>query len=78
MYSAYVADPVKNTVRVLAQQYGMSLKRVDAILRLKGMERHWLQVSRCSMTIFFDELQSISLEDIHGYTFFSNSDLTLI
>jgi Eukaryotic mitochondrial regulator protein len=45
MYSAYMADPVKNNVRALAQSYGMSLKRVDAILRLKGLERDWLKVS---------------------------------
>ncbi|KAJ3510752.1 hypothetical protein NMY22_g15876 [Coprinellus aureogranulatus] len=43
MYREYVADPERNSVRVLSQRYNLSLKRVDAILRLKGMERVWKQ-----------------------------------
>ncbi|KAH6917095.1 eukaryotic mitochondrial regulator protein-domain-containing protein [Coprinopsis sp. MPI-PUGE-AT-0042] len=46
MYNAYMADPMKNNVRTLAQRYGMSLKRVDAILRLKGLERDWAKNKR--------------------------------
>ncbi|KAK7058561.1 hypothetical protein VNI00_002197 [Paramarasmius palmivorus] len=41
MYDEYMQDPLKNSVRVLSQRYHISLKRVDAILRLKGMEAAW-------------------------------------
>lgn len=47
----------------------MSIKRVDAVLRLKGLEKHWEKVS-CFHTHFIlvtchqrDEQTSISLED---------------
>ncbi|KDQ31266.1 hypothetical protein PLEOSDRAFT_1037639 [Pleurotus ostreatus PC15] len=43
MYDEYMADPIKNSVRELAQRYHLSIKRVDAILRLKGMEDRWLK-----------------------------------
>lgn len=40
-----MSDPKKYSVRALAASNGLSLKRVDAILRLKGLEEHWKQVS---------------------------------
>ncbi|KAG6846040.1 hypothetical protein H0H87_006404 [Tephrocybe sp. NHM501043] len=43
IYNSYMADPVTNDVRALSQKYHLSLKRVDAILRLKGMEADWLK-----------------------------------
>ncbi|KAF8079092.1 eukaryotic mitochondrial regulator protein-domain-containing protein [Lyophyllum atratum] len=43
IYRSYMLDPVKNSVRVLSQRYHLSLKRVDAILRLKGMEHDWVK-----------------------------------
>lgn len=45
IYKSYMADPIANDVRALSQKYHLSLKRVDAILRLKGMEADWVQVS---------------------------------
>jgi hypothetical protein len=39
-----MTDPNTNSVRVLAGHYHLSMKRVDAILRLKGLEEHWKQV----------------------------------
>jgi hypothetical protein len=48
MYREYVADPDYNSVRALSQRYNLSLKRVDAILRLKGMERAWKKVRQSS------------------------------
>ncbi|TDL28154.1 hypothetical protein BD410DRAFT_347906 [Rickenella mellea] len=33
-----------STLRWLSSAYGISLKRVDAILRLKGLEEHWKEV----------------------------------
>ncbi|KAK1221906.1 hypothetical protein PQX77_015286 [Marasmius sp. AFHP31] len=43
MYDDYMKDPIKNNIRALSQRYHVSLKRVDAILRLKGMEKAWVK-----------------------------------
>jgi hypothetical protein len=47
MYKEYMQNPQENNVRVLSQRYHLSLKRVDAILRLKGQEEEWLKVRFC-------------------------------
>lgn len=44
MWEQFVANPSENGVRQLAERYGLSIKRVDAILRLKGLEQHWIKV----------------------------------
>ncbi len=44
IYEEYMRDPEKNNVRELAQRHHLSLGRVDAILRLKGMEHAWVKV----------------------------------
>lgn len=44
MYVEFMKDPEANSVRVLSQKYHVSMKRVDAILRLKGMEAAWVKV----------------------------------
>ncbi|KAI0363051.1 hypothetical protein BV20DRAFT_1007847 [Pilatotrama ljubarskyi] len=41
IWNEYMLDPAKFNVRVLAQRHGLSIARVDAILRLKGLEEHW-------------------------------------
>ncbi|KAF8140675.1 eukaryotic mitochondrial regulator protein-domain-containing protein [Boletus edulis] len=41
LYRAYMIDPKLNSVRALAARHNISIKRVDAILRLKGMEESW-------------------------------------
>ncbi|KAG6911327.1 hypothetical protein DXG01_000998 [Tephrocybe rancida] len=43
IYDSFMEDPIENDVRALSQKYHLSLKRVDAILRLKGMEADWLK-----------------------------------
>ncbi|KAL5519171.1 hypothetical protein ACEPAH_854 [Sanghuangporus vaninii] len=43
IYERYMSNPKMYNVRVLAVAYGISMKRVDAILRLKGMEKDWLK-----------------------------------
>ena len=45
IYNAFMADPKTNSVRALSQKHGVSMKRIDAILRLKGMEEAWQKVS---------------------------------
>ncbi|KAI8372242.1 eukaryotic mitochondrial regulator protein-domain-containing protein [Choanephora cucurbitarum] len=39
IYDAFVTDPENWTVRKLATKYGISLKRVEAILKLKSLEK---------------------------------------
>lgn len=48
IYDQFMANPAENTVRALASLHGLSIARVDAILRLKGLEEHWKKVSTCS------------------------------
>ncbi|KDR85582.1 hypothetical protein GALMADRAFT_218678 [Galerina marginata CBS 339.88] len=45
IFGKFLADPLVNSPRKLAARYNISLKRMDAILRLKGMERHWLKAN---------------------------------
>lgn len=47
MYIQFTADPVENSVRKLSLRYCLGMKRVDAILRLKGMEHSWYKVGPC-------------------------------
>jgi hypothetical protein len=39
-----MANPKANSIRNLASRYHLSIKRVDAILRLKGLEESWTKV----------------------------------
>ncbi|RPD82243.1 hypothetical protein L226DRAFT_607404 [Lentinus tigrinus ALCF2SS1-7] len=41
IWNDYMADPAKSDARHLAQRHGLSIARVEAILRLKGLEEHW-------------------------------------
>ncbi|KAG1813195.1 eukaryotic mitochondrial regulator protein-domain-containing protein, partial [Suillus subaureus] len=41
IYFSYMADPEANSVRALAARHHLSIKRIDAILRLKGLEESW-------------------------------------
>ncbi|KAJ1952573.1 hypothetical protein GGI12_006210, partial [Dipsacomyces acuminosporus] len=43
IYGDYLADPLKNTPRVLGEKYSISIKRVEAILKLKAIERHMVE-----------------------------------
>lgn len=52
MYQQFMANPQKNSVRALAAENHLSMQRVDAILRLKGLEEHWKKVST-SFSIFY-------------------------
>lgn len=44
IYYSYMANPEANSVRALATRHHLSIKRVDAILRLKGLEESWKKV----------------------------------
>ncbi|KAI6136246.1 eukaryotic mitochondrial regulator protein-domain-containing protein, partial [Pisolithus sp. B1] len=41
LYQSYMRDPEMNSVRALSSRHNISIKRVDAILRLKGLEEAW-------------------------------------
>jgi len=43
IYTQFMADPINNSVRRLAERYHLSLKRVDAVLRLKGLEAQFIK-----------------------------------
>ena len=44
-----MGNPEINSVRSLAGRYHLSIKRVDAILRLKGLEESWIKVRHPSL-----------------------------
>ncbi|KAF9643950.1 hypothetical protein BDM02DRAFT_3122702 [Thelephora ganbajun] len=41
IFDQFILDPKVNNARALASRHGISIKRVDAILRLKGLEASW-------------------------------------
>ena len=47
IFDQFIFDPKVNNVRALAARHGISIKRVDAILRLKGLEASWKKVRIC-------------------------------
>ncbi|KDQ63174.1 hypothetical protein JAAARDRAFT_29182 [Jaapia argillacea MUCL 33604] len=55
----HMEDPEKHSVRALSQKFGLSLKRVDAILRLKGLEAHWQKQELPLQTGFLAGMQKI-------------------
>ena len=68
IYDQFMSNPAENNVRALAALHGLSIARVDAILRLKGLEEHWKKVSSQSLipraSALYDESKSISLYDL--------------
>ncbi|KAF8204408.1 eukaryotic mitochondrial regulator protein-domain-containing protein [Mycena galopus ATCC 62051] len=52
IYADYMADPMTNSIRALSQRYHLSLKRVEAILRLKGLEAAHVKVNKPLQTGF--------------------------
>jgi len=62
-----MSDPETNTVRTLSSRHNISIKRLDAILRLKGLEEAWKKASLnfryfiCIPTSDDEQYKSISL-----------------
>ncbi|KAJ6623165.1 eukaryotic mitochondrial regulator protein-domain-containing protein [Mycena sp. CBHHK59/15] len=52
MYSQYMKDPQKHSIRALSQEHHVSLKRVEAILRLKGLEAAYVKENKPLQTGF--------------------------
>ncbi|KAK7465324.1 hypothetical protein VKT23_005303 [Stygiomarasmius scandens] len=59
MYRLYMRDPTNNSVRALSERYHLSLKRVDAILRLKGMEHAWIKEGKTLQTGFVAGMERV-------------------
>lgn len=64
MYNQFMADPERNSVRWLSERYHISMARVDAILRLKGLEAHMVKVRviivLCPPSTFAASVQKMS------------------
>ncbi|PCH34068.1 hypothetical protein WOLCODRAFT_94781 [Wolfiporia cocos MD-104 SS10] len=54
-----MTDPIKFSVRTLSERYGLSMQRVDAILRLQGLEEHWRKEKKQLQTGFLDGMEEI-------------------
>lgn len=54
-----MTDPELNSIRRLATRHSISIKRVDAILRLKGMEESWKKVHLVSPGLCFTEIDML-------------------
>lgn len=59
IFDHFMVDPKANTVRALATRHGISIKRVDAILRLKGLEASWKEEGKELQTEFCSGMESI-------------------
>ncbi|KAI0828914.1 eukaryotic mitochondrial regulator protein-domain-containing protein [Trametes gibbosa] len=59
MWNDYMRDPATFNVRFLAQQHGLSIARVDAILRLKGLEESWRKENKQLQTGFLKGMEYI-------------------
>ena len=46
IYSQHTRDPNVNNARTLSSKHGISIKRIDAIIRLKQVENQWGKVSK--------------------------------
>jgi len=54
-------DPKLNSVRALAARHNTSIKRVDAVLRLKGMEEAWKKVLLFRLGLCFTVIDLLCL-----------------
>ncbi|KAG0707579.1 eukaryotic mitochondrial regulator protein-domain-containing protein [Suillus ampliporus] len=59
IYRSYMADPEVNSVRALAVKHHLSIKRVDAILRLKGLEESWMKNGKSIQTGFVQGMEQL-------------------
>ncbi|KDN42094.1 hypothetical protein RSAG8_06952, partial [Rhizoctonia solani AG-8 WAC10335] len=74
--AASKSDSHAQTLRTLSEQFGISIARVEAIIRLKEYERQYQKVCCVTSEPTHDEYNSISLEDLqYGYTFYNSPEL---
>ncbi|KAG8994285.1 hypothetical protein FRB94_008399 [Tulasnella sp. JGI-2019a] len=58
IFDAHAANPELNSVRALSERFGISLKRIEAIIRLKALEFKWKQDDRPLRTNFLAGMES--------------------
>ncbi|KAF8575206.1 hypothetical protein K439DRAFT_1420040 [Ramaria rubella] len=58
IYNSHVANPVANDLHTLSTRYGISIKRIDAIIRLKQLEVQWTE-SKPLQTGFLEGMERI-------------------
>ncbi|KAH9837357.1 eukaryotic mitochondrial regulator protein-domain-containing protein [Rhodofomes roseus] len=63
IYDEYMLNPEVYNVRALSERHGISIQRVDAILRLKGLEESWKKENKPLQTGF-----QVGMEEILGVT----------
>jgi len=61
MWQLFSRNNREYSVRRLAKRFNLSIKRVDAILRLKGMEKDWAKVGFSKYNPSFYDASTISL-----------------
>ncbi|KAJ7175834.1 eukaryotic mitochondrial regulator protein-domain-containing protein [Mycena filopes] len=59
IYTDYMTDPETNSIRALSQRYHISLKRIEAILRLKGLEASYVKDNKPLQTGFLWGMEMI-------------------
>ncbi|KAJ2742277.1 hypothetical protein GGI20_004596 [Coemansia sp. BCRC 34301] len=68
IYKDYLSDPVRNTPRILGSKYFISIKRVEAILKLKAIEHHMVHndqiVAQKSLTAGMESILGMSKDSI--------------
>ncbi|KAJ2897454.1 hypothetical protein GGI21_004942 [Coemansia aciculifera] len=68
IYKEYLSDPVKNTPRILAAKYFISIKRVEAIIKLKAIEHHMVFhgqiVAQKSLTTGMESILGMSKDSV--------------
>ncbi|KAL0951758.1 hypothetical protein HGRIS_008430 [Hohenbuehelia grisea] len=65
IYHDYMVNPKAETIRQLARTHNISLKRVDAILRLKGMEADWVKGKPLQTGFQFGMENILGVNQIH-------------
>ncbi|KAJ2328903.1 hypothetical protein GGI00_004072 [Coemansia sp. RSA 2681] len=68
IYKDYLSDPVKNTPRILGSKYFISIKRVEAILKLKAIEHHMVHsgqiVAQKNLTAGMESILGMSKDSV--------------
>lgn len=59
IYNLYMTNPEKYNVRAISERYFISIKRVDAILRLKGMEAAWIKEGKVVQNAFQEGMEGL-------------------
>ncbi|KAF9532089.1 eukaryotic mitochondrial regulator protein-domain-containing protein [Crepidotus variabilis] len=68
IWALYQKEPITNSVRRLAKRFNLSHRRLDAILRLKGMETDWIKQGKELQTGFQKGMDRVLQAQTHSAT----------